>query len=88
MGGEETGGLGHGLRLAVDDECHEQQSKRQVLRIEINDEEGDLASGVVLGEGVRVGEREGRKEGICVQEDASDGLNIRQQWSPSTKGKL
>lgn len=23
VGGEETGGLGHGLRLAIDDECHE-----------------------------------------------------------------
>lgn len=51
---------------AVDDEGHEEQGKRQKFGVEVDDEEVDLAGGVVLGEGVGVGECEGREEGVAV----------------------
>jgi len=51
---------------AVDDEGHEEQGKGQEFGVEVDDEEVDLARGVVLGEGVGVGEGEGGEEGVAV----------------------
>jgi hypothetical protein len=56
----------------VNDEGHEEQRERKVFRVEGDDEEGDLARGVVLREGVCVGEREGGKEGVRVENAACE----------------
>lgn len=71
MCGEKAGELCEGGFRTVDDESHEQQGKRQVLRVESNDEEGHLTRWVILGEGVCVCESEGREKRVGVEDDSS-----------------
>ena len=55
----EPGDLAVSLSRAVDDEGHEKQGVRQVFGVEVEDEKVDLASGIVLGESIRVCESKG-----------------------------
>jgi stress response protein YsnF len=66
MRGDQAGDLRHGGLGTVDDEGHEEQREGQVLCVEVEDEEVDLARGVVLGEGVGVGKRKGGEESVAV----------------------
>jgi hypothetical protein len=73
--GDETKDLSEGSVLAVDDECHKQQSERQELGVKVHDEEIDLTGGVVLGERVRVCEREGGEERVTVKKHTCGRLS-------------
>lgn len=79
MGSDKAGKLGKGGIRTINDEGHKQQGERQVFGVEVDDEEGDLTRGVVLGEGVCVGKGEGREERVGVEDGASCGLCNCQQ---------
>lgn len=73
--GDQTEDLGQRGVLTVDDEGHEQQSEWQELGVKIYDEEVDLTRGVVLGERVRVCEREGGEERVTVEKHTCGRLS-------------
>jgi stress response protein YsnF len=61
---------------AIDDKGHEEERKRQVFRIKVQDEEADLARRIVLCEGVCVRKRECGEERVAVEEEACDCLEL------------
>lgn len=74
MGGQETGRLLEGQLGAVHDHGHEEQGIRQVLRLECDDEQGNLTCRVVLGVRVCICEAQGREEHKCFQDKACGSL--------------
>lgn len=76
MRGEETSDLAERRVLAVDDEGHECHSEGQVLRVEVHDEEADLARGILLSESVCVCEGQGGEERVAVKDDTCKRLSI------------
>lgn len=75
MGGDESCELGERSALTVDDEGHEQQSKRQVLGVEVYNEEADLTRRVVLSERVRVCEGQRGEERVAIENDTCKRLS-------------
>jgi hypothetical protein len=82
MSSDETRSLREGSFGVVHDERQEKQRQRQVLRIEGEDEEGDLARRIVLSIRVCAGESEGGQEGVCIQKVACENLEASQQQPP------
>lgn len=68
MRGEETGGLCERGGGRIHDEGHSDHGDWQELGLEGDDEERDLASGIVLGVGVGESEGEGSEERIGVED--------------------
>jgi hypothetical protein len=64
MRSEKTGRLRERRRRRIHDEGHENHGAGQELGLEGDDEEGDLASGIVLGVSVRKSEGEGSEESV------------------------
>ena len=74
VGGKEAGDLWQSGIRTIHDKGHEEHSVREILRVEGYDEERYLASGVILGVRVCVGEGEGGEEGEGFEDKACERL--------------
>jgi hypothetical protein len=75
MRSNEASELSIGSARTVDDKGHAQEGEWQEFGIKCDNEERHLTARVVLGEGIRVCERQRGQEDESVQEAACDGLS-------------